>query len=73
MMVGDSLPGSSRRISGSAERGACSMMYLLSRTCWTPSMRSSRRSTHSCLGSGSSTGVRISSAWLCSTVSTSRR
>ena len=39
MMVGDSLPGSSRRISGSAERGACSMMYLLSRTCCTPSMR----------------------------------
>src|ERR1700693_4833035 len=29
MIVGDSLPGSNRRIAGSAERGACSMMYLL--------------------------------------------
>ena len=48
-MVGDSLPGSRRRMSGSAERGACSMMYLLSLTCWTPSMRNSMRSTHSCL------------------------
>jgi hypothetical protein len=36
MMVGDSLPGSSAVIAFSAERGACSMMYLLSLTCSTP-------------------------------------
>src|SRR6202034_1429140 len=73
MIVGDSLPGSSRRMAGSAERGACSMMYLLSLTCCTPSTRSSSRSTHSFFSGGSGTGVRISTAWLSSTVSTSRR
>jgi hypothetical protein len=40
------------RIAGSAERGACSMMYLLSRTCCTPSMRISSRSTQSALSGG---------------------
>ena len=48
MTVGDSLPGSSFAIAGSAERGACSMMYLLPLTCSTPSMRISRRRAHSC-------------------------
>src|SRR5579859_5554385 len=43
MTVGDSLPGSSFAIAGSAERGACSMMYLLPLTCSTPSMRINRR------------------------------
>ena len=71
--VGDSLPGSSCAICGSAERGACSMMYLLSRTCCTPSMRSSSRRTQSAFSSGSGTGVRISAASLSSTVVTSRR
>src|SRR5256885_1742824 len=62
MMVGDSDPGRSRAISGSALRGACSMMYLLSRTCCTPSMRISSRCTHSCFAAGRSSGVRMSTA-----------
>jgi hypothetical protein len=41
--VGASLPGSSFAMAASAERGACSMMYLLPLTCSTPSMRISRR------------------------------
>src|SRR5690606_34613061 len=73
MMVGDSLPGSSSRMRGRAERGACSMMYLLSFTCSTPSMRSSSRSIQSSFTCGSFTGVRISTTWLASTVCTSRR
>ena len=72
-MVGDSLPGSSNRIAGNALRGACSMMYLLSRTCCTPSMRSNMRSTQVALASGSPTGVCTSTAWLSITVATSYR
>src|SRR5690606_21158483 len=73
MMVGDSLPGSSSRMRGSAERGACSMMYLLSFTCSTPSSRSSRRWIHSSFRVGSFIGVRISTTWLARMVCTSRR
>ena len=61
------------RISGSAERGACNMMYLLSFTCCTPSIRIMRRSTHSSFSGGSVSGVRMMTAWLSITVSTSRR
>ncbi len=61
-------------LAAAPQRGACSMMYLLSRTCCTPSMRMQQplapiRPSRA----AESSGVRISTAWLSSTVSTSRR
>ncbi len=63
MMVGDSLPGRSLRISASAERGACSMMYLLSRTCCIYRRCSVRVAAPSHASpAASASGVRINTA-----------
>src|SRR5690606_21203196 len=72
MIVGASDPGSRRVISARRARGACSMMYLLSRTCSTPSSRCRIRSTHCCFAGSSGAPVRTTTASLSSTVSTSR-
>src|SRR5690606_1012912 len=61
-IVGASLPGSSFLISSRRARGACSMMYLLSFTCCTPSMRMASRWIHSCFSGETGTGVEMMAA-----------